>query len=118
MAGGTDTEDRMQESIAEALMGIAAESHSAQVMAEQRSFDGAKECVRRIMALASKLYGRLSFLAELEADARFVGEVDRALARAERSAPKPIPGDTPLPLPDPKGPPRRKGGKNSGRAAK
>lgn len=88
----------MQVSLAEGLTRIAAEANTADVMVRQRDFAGAKECVRLIMGHASKLYGRLSFLDEMERDAKFVAEVDRAVTRAEKKGPLPIPGDRPLPL--------------------
>lgn len=83
-------------------MRVAAEANTADVMVKQRDYAGAKECVRLIMGHCSRLYGRLGFLADMMADAHFVAEVDRAVARSGKPSPLPIPGDTPLPLsPDP-----------------
>lgn len=102
----------MQDSLAETLRRVAAEANTADVMVQQRDYAGAKECVRLIMGHASRLYGRLGFLDEQARDAKFVAEVDRAVARGAQGHVRPIPGDTPLPLspgPGRKPPSPRKG---------
>jgi hypothetical protein len=86
------------ESSAELCEGIAANAYSAKLCIEQRTFASALTALRGIMRSSSKLYARVTAMAELELEAKSVAEVDRALRRAENGTPRPIPGDTPLSL--------------------
>lgn len=102
-------------SLAEALTRVAAEANTADVMVRQGDYAGAKECVRLIMGHASRLYGKLGFLDEQTREAKFVAEVDRAVARGAKGDVRPIPGDRPLPLdPGPRRAAKRGTGKGKG----
>lgn len=108
----------MQGSLAELLHDIAAAAMEAVELVETRQYERARELVRQIMGATGKLYPRLGFLAELEADAQFVAEVDRALTRERKSRNLgPIPGDAPLPFPpaDGEASSPASGGKRKGR---
>ena len=72
--------------------------------------------LREAMSAASKLFSRVSVLAELEDDAQWMAEVDRAVRKAGATRPGAVPGDQPLPFGDPQKPapkrrtPPKKGG--------
>lgn len=102
----------MRESLRELFEILAGCQARAQDDVTQLRYDMAIVELKRIMGAAGKLHARVVILAELADDAKFVAEVDRALDRADKSAPRPIKGDQPLPFPPSPGvasPPRRKG---------
>lgn len=76
-----------------------------------------REACRRALSAVSKMMARSQVLFELQEDAKFVAEVDRALAREKQSrGSSPIPGETPLPFPP--APRRGKRGPTSPRKGK
>lgn len=107
----------MQPSLAELFDGIVHAAGAGREHAGARRYAVAQAEVRNVMAAASKLYPRLGFLSELEEDANFVAEVDRALQRERQSrGHSPIPGDTVLPFPPPEEEPPPRKGRGKGKA--
>lgn len=83
--------------------------------AESGGWEHLREAARRALSAASKLHARSVLLVELDDDAKFIAEVDRAIVREQKSrAAGPIPGDQPLPFEDPPTPPGKRGNPRKG----
>lgn len=57
----------------------------------QGDLETARECARIVLSVGSKLHARLGILVDFRSDAKWRGEVDRALAR-RRPGPAELPG--------------------------
>lgn len=78
---------------------------------EEGDLDTARELARLVLSAGSKLHARLGILQDLRREGIWTAAVDRALRRPE--LPPEIPGQEslPVPTPEPKKPPTRRGRK-------
>lgn len=78
---------------------------------EEGDLDTARELARLVLSAGSKLHARLGILQDLRREGIWTAAVDRAVRKAE--PPPEIPGQEslPVPTPEPKKPPTRRGRK-------